>query len=71
MQTQVPKAPTVGEISRRLGEPLHRIEYIIRARTIQPASRAGHVRIFTEADVERIGSELRRIDAEKGGGDAC
>lgn len=55
--------PTVGEIARRLGESLHRIEYVIRSRHIQPVSRAGHVRIFTESDVVLIGDELRLIDA--------
>ena len=56
--------PTVGEIARRLGEPLHRIEYIVRARKIQPSGRAGNARVFTDADVEQIDNELRRIDAE-------
>lgn len=55
--------PTVGEIARRLGESLHRIEYVIRSRNIQPVSRAGNVRIFTESDVVLIGDELREIDA--------
>ena len=40
--------PTVGEIARRLGVPLHRVEYIIRARKIRSASWAGNCRIFTE-----------------------
>lgn len=57
--------PTVGEIARRLGESLHRIEYVIRSRNIQPASRAGHVRIFAEADVSQIADELRQIDARQ------
>lgn len=57
--------PTVGEIARRLGESLHRIEYVIRSRNIQPAGRAGHVRIFAEADVAHIADELRHIDARQ------
>lgn len=57
--------PTVGEIERRTGYPLHRIEYIIRARGIQPAGRAGNVRVFAEDDVELIAEELRKIDAER------
>jgi hypothetical protein len=59
--------PTIGIIAERLGEPLHRIEYIIRSRNIQPSGRAGNARVFTEADIDRIDAELRRIDAEKGG----
>ncbi len=57
--------PTVGEIARRLGESLHRIEYVIRSRNIRPAGRAGHVRIFGEADVAHIADELRQIDARQ------
>lgn len=68
MAKDVPCALTVGEISRRLGEPLHRIEYIIRARGIRPALRAGNARVFTEADLQRIAAELRRVDVERGGG---
>ena len=66
MRSSVPAAPTVGEIARRLGEPVHRIEYVIRTRGLKPVSRAGHAGIYSEADVQYIASELRRIDAERG-----
>jgi hypothetical protein len=68
--TSTTTLPTVGEIARRLGESLHRIEYVIRSRNIQPASRAGHVRIFTESDVAHIADELRVIDARQQDADA-
>ena len=58
--------PTVGEISRRLGQPLHRIEYVIRSRGIQAVGVAGNARVFSDAAVDRIASELRRIDEERG-----
>ena len=67
MSQTPPYVPTVGEIARRLGEPVHRIEYVIRSRGIRPSGLAGVARVFTDSDVERIASELRRIDAEKGG----
>ena len=67
MSTAVPLVPTVGQIARRLKEPLHRIEYVIRTRDIQPVSRAGNVRVFSDADVTYIASELRRIDSEREG----
>lgn len=54
---------TVGEIAKRLGEPLHRVEYLIRARDIQPAGRAGNARVFSDVDVDFIASELARIDS--------
>ena len=69
MSTSIPIVPTVGEIARRLGEPLHRVEYEIRARNIRASGWAGNARVFTEADVDHIAGELRRIDAEKGGVD--
>jgi hypothetical protein len=58
--------PTIGEIARRLGEPVHRIEYVIRARHIRPTGWAGNARVFPEDAVEAIATELQRIDAAKG-----
>lgn len=58
---------TVGEIARRLGQPLHRVEYLIRSRNIRPAGWAGHARVFRDADLGRIASELRRISENRGG----
>jgi DNA-binding transcriptional MerR regulator len=59
--------PTVGEIARRHNVPIHRVEYVIRSRGIQPVGRAGNARVFAERDVARIGSELCRIAQERGG----
>lgn len=67
MAIEPDKALTIGEIARRLGCPIHRIEYIIESRHIQPRQRAGIARVFAETDVEYIGSVLRRIEAERGG----
>ena len=61
----VSSLPTVGEISRRTGEPVHRIEYVIRSRRIGPLGWAGNARVFSDADVALITSELRRMDADK------
>ena len=65
--TTAPVLPTVGTIAQRLGVPSHRVVYVIESRGIKPAGRAGQARVFTEADVQHIASELRRIDAERGG----
>ena len=62
----IPRANTVGEIGRRLGQPVHRVEYVVRARHIRPISRAGNARVFADADVQLIAGELRRIDLERG-----
>jgi hypothetical protein len=53
--------PTVGVIADRIGEAVHRIEYVIRSRGIEPLGRAGNARVFSEQAVERIAAELRRI----------
>jgi hypothetical protein len=58
---------TLGRIAQRLGEPLHRIAYIVESRHLKPSGRAGCLRIFSESDLQYIASELRRIDAERGG----
>ncbi len=65
MSAAIPLANTVGVIAQRLGEPLHRVAYVIRSRNLQPVARAGNARVFDEAGVNFIRSELRRIDEER------
>lgn len=66
MMTTGPQAmPTVGAIARRLGVPVHRVAYLLRARQRTPVGRAGNLRIFSEEDIHWVEAELRRIDAEK------
>ena len=67
MRTTAPPLPTVGEIARRLGQPVHRIEYVIRSRRIRPEGRAGGLRVFSEQAVEQISSALAAIDGRKPG----
>lgn len=66
MSTSTPTMSTVGEIARRLVVPVHRIEYIIRARNIQPCGWAGNARVFPEDAVKAIAAELHQVDM--GGG---
>lgn len=65
MTKSPPTVPTVGEIARREGVPVHRVEYLIRARGIRPVGRAGSAFIYAEADADRITAELRRIRGER------
>lgn len=67
MNPTAPLLPTVGEIARRTGHAVHRVEYIIRTRHIEPRSLAGNARVFSDADIEWIVRELRRIDDEREG----
>lgn len=60
MPNIAPSMPTTGEIARRLGQPLHRVEYLIRTRCIQPAAWAGNSRVFCEEAVQLIARELQR-----------
>ncbi len=63
--TQAPALPTVGEIAQRLGVPVHRVTYVIDSRGIRPVGWAGNAKVFDEAAVQRIGSELARIESDK------
>ena len=65
MSTSTPSMPTIGEIARRLGKPVHRIQYVIRTRGIHPCGWAGNARVFPEDAIDAIGAELQRIDAAK------
>lgn len=61
----IPNVPTVGEIARRLAVPIHKVEHVIRARGISPSGWAGNARVFSDENVSRIESQLRRIAAER------
>lgn len=65
--TESPAMPTVGEIARRLGVSIHRVSYVIDSRRIRPVGWAGNAKVFSEADVAHIASELARIESDKGG----
>jgi len=65
MSESVATAPTIGAIALQHNVPVHRVEYVIRTRGIQPIAWAGNARIFSDADVAYIASELRRIDEER------
>ena len=62
---KAPPSPTVGEIAKRRGVPVHRIVYVIQSRGICPVGRAGNARIFDEAAVNLITSELERIAKDR------
>lgn len=67
MNARQQRLPTVGTIAKELGVPLHRVEYVIESRNIEPLGMAGNARVFDEAAVVRIRSELARIDQDKAG----
>jgi hypothetical protein len=67
MSIAAPAMPTIGEIARRLGVAPHRVEYLIRARSIQPCGWAGNARVFPEEAIRSVAIELKRIETAKGG----
>jgi hypothetical protein len=66
MQTEPPPAlATLGTVSEQLGQPIHRIAYILRTRKhIQPTATAGRLRLFSQGTIELIKAELETIDSK-------
>jgi hypothetical protein len=63
----VPKLRTPGVIARELGEPLHRVLYVLQTRTfIAPSARAGRLRLYDLQSVALIRHALNAMDAHKG-----
>ena len=63
----VPRLKTPGVIASSLGEPLHRVLYVLRTRShIEPAARAGRLRLYDREAVAMIRYELNAIDARRG-----
>ena len=66
-----PELRTAGVVARELGQPLHRVQYIFKTRPhIQPAARAGRMRLYDIEAMEAVRAELARIDARTDGGAA-
>ena len=60
----VPKLRTPGVLAADLGEPLHRVLYILRSRPhIRPAALAGRLRLYDREALAMIRHELNTIDA--------
>lgn len=56
---------TLGKVAALLGQPLHRVAYIVRSRNIREAARAGRLRVFDMQAMEQIRRELQAIDAKQ------
>ena len=62
----VPQLTTTGKIAEKLGEPLHRVQHVLRTRhDIRPAARAGVLRLNDAAAVEQVRQALEAIDAAR------
>jgi hypothetical protein len=56
---------TIGDLRRRLGVPLHRLQYAVDTHGPQPAKRIGIQRVWTEDQLPAIEESLRRT-ADRG-----
>ena len=64
-----PRLRTAGVLAKHLGQPLHRVQYVLRTRRhIRPAAYAGRLRLYDREAVARIRHELNAIDARRAGG---
>jgi hypothetical protein len=65
--TDAPKLITPGVIAATLGEPLHRVINVLATRPhIQPAARAGTLRLYARDTIAMVRHELNAIDARRG-----
>ena len=51
---------TSGEIAERCGVKLHRVEYLLKSRKIQPIRRFANIRVFSPETANYVASELAR-----------
>ncbi|HCO95919.1 MAG TPA: hypothetical protein DIU00_18610 [Phycisphaerales bacterium] len=66
----IPRLTTPGVIARRLGQPLHRVLYVLRTRSyISPVAKAGTLRLYDSDAVSAVEQELVAIDAGNNGRD--
>ena len=56
---------TIGQIVRKCNEPMHRVEYTIKSRNIQPIAKAGNARVFNGAAVEQIIEALLAMNSRR------
>jgi len=64
--TPVPRLWKPGVVAVELGEPLHRIAYVLRTRPhIRPRAYAGTVRLFDNATITEVQHEINAIDARR------
>jgi hypothetical protein len=62
----IPKLRTPGVLAADLGEPLHRVLYVLRTRRhIRPTANAGRLRLYDRDAVELLWQELMTIDARR------
>lgn len=59
---------TLGQIAQQLGVSIHRAKYAIESYRIEPVTRIGIMRVWSEDDLPRIKSAIARVASNRGGG---
>ena len=49
---------TLVSLASEFKVPVHRLQYLVKSRQIQPAERVGNIRLFDETALERLRAEL-------------
>lgn len=65
----MPHFSSLGEIARRFGVPLHRIQYVVRTRSISARQCVGGRNLYSPADSELIADALSEVALKKALGD--
>ena len=66
MGNEIPQLRTPGVIAAQLQAPLNRVLYALRSRNVRPIGRAGTIRLYDQAAVERVREALAEMDQRKG-----
>ncbi len=68
----IPRLRTPGVMAADLGQPLHRVLYVLRTRRhIKPAARAGRLRLYDLEAQALVRHELNAIDARQLSGEGA
>jgi hypothetical protein len=54
---------TVGDIAKIVNEPIHRCQYLLKSRDINPIARLGNHYVYDTSAVSRIQQILAEVDA--------
>lgn len=60
-QSLNPKLLTLGQLAKRLNVSIHQLKYAIEQNNIEPVTRVGIIRVWSEENIPLIESALRRI----------
>ena len=61
-----PKLRTAAVIASEVGQPLHRVRYLLRRMDIRPVAVAGNTRLYDRSVVNEIRNSLQAADGQDG-----